>query len=116
MASRTARPFLLDGWLTPNSYGQDYAPLPKGAGIYAFTYFVFDIDDIHEFILYVGMSTNIAQRVANHNLLPKLRSKHRFVAVYFFPLHRSSIREKEREFIRKFKPPYNIIGRIAGEA
>jgi excinuclease UvrABC nuclease subunit len=105
-----------DGWRTPNSYSHHYAPIPNGSGVYILggsinkTY----CEDKKEKVLYVGMSTILCNRIRGHSVIKEIEEINMYVRVFFKSYHSSIIRKEEGELIKKYNPPYNIIGKIRG--
>ena len=104
-----------DGWRTPNTYGNDFAEPECAPGVYLFLMgrdFLF-----HDgLVAYVGMSRNLAQRLSNHPTKAEIDSAAAWVATWFKPTPASNLRCIERQYIRQFDPPWNIIGRKRGIA
>ena len=102
--------FIKDGWKTPDTYTNSYSQLPKKSGVYIFLRR--DIDQKKEDkILYVGMSISISKRIESHNIIPLIKD---FFQIWFKEYPKEQIREIERELIKKYNPPFNIIGRERG--
>ena len=113
--------FDLKGWRTPHSYSNDFAPLPNSACVYVFlrphsvksknTPSGYAI--VHE-LLYVGMSTNLAQRMAAHDLKRSFDRQRDYVQVWFKRCPKDQLRTRERRLIQKLNPPYNLQHRVRG--
>ena len=103
-----------DGWLTPDTYTSNmFAPLSKGAAVYLFlSYQKSDFDNA--LVSYVGQSTNLCQRLAAHEILRDLDQNNFWTMRWFRRTRHSLLRDVEREYIRRFNPPWNIIGRQRG--
>jgi excinuclease UvrABC nuclease subunit len=102
-------------WLTPNTYDHNFAE-PSGSGIYLLCQRKIWYDHsgkVRFKILYVGMSKNLRLRIEGHSVLSELRESFEDVVV-FFRNYPGELRKLERDFIQKFNPPYNIIGRKRG--
>lgn len=101
-------------WRTPDTYGSNYERLPEGPGIYLFSRY--DIDESEKTyrhkVLYVGMSTNIANRCSSHEI-SRLFDPEIYAQIYF-QHHSENLREIEAKYIKLFDPPFNIIGRPRG--
>jgi len=121
--------FNKNDWKTPNSYGEEYQKLPSAAGIYLLALCSFRRNkktfkaSVRHKVLYVGQSTNIANRIESHPVLREL--KERFdkrlesylgfdYVIVFFKEFKDSLRRIEAEYIQGFNPPYNIQGRRRG--
>ena len=113
------RASLIDGgWYSPNTYSVDFDEPPDGPGVYLILGVDFEREPMHEEPLYVGMSLRLARRLANHPVLAELRKIDRYVIqVWFKPmcLAKTALRKEETAAIQRFRPPYNIIGRVRGE-
>lgn len=107
-----------NGWRTPDSYRWFESP-PDAPGIYLFLRIsgLFEPDKRASRVMYVGMSTCIAQRLTGHPIPPQIRldQSHEMLATWFRRFPANQIRAREREHIRRFKPPFNIIGRAPGD-
>lgn len=103
-----------DGWLSPDSYGKDFAVADDIPAVYMFLA-VDDYPDGPFEIAYVGMSTKLANRWATHQTLRKIRDRHEWVQRLFKPTPREALRSVERHYIRHFRPAWNIIGRVPGQ-
>lgn len=101
-------------WLTPNTYDQNFCE-PGGRGIYllAKRTVLHEKRKVKFKILYVGMSLNLRQRLARHEVLTELKGRFDDVVI-FFQNHSDDLRNLERHFIHYFNPPYNTIGRKRG--
>jgi excinuclease UvrABC nuclease subunit len=106
-----------EDWLTPNSYGDNYAELPHGAGIYILVRATWR--PVPKFqVLYVGMSTNIAQRLKGHEikkLCDDCNGATDYVQTYFRAYPKDVLRRRERRLIKAWNPPYNLQHRERGE-
>jgi hypothetical protein len=112
--SRTVTSHLVaDGWVSPDTYRNFYAPLIDGSAVYLFLLFRSDLYD-QAVVAYVGMSTRLKQRIAGHNILPELHMPGHWPMIWFRPVQRSNLRAVERKYITAFDPPWNIIGRRRG--
>lgn len=102
-----------DGWLSPDTYGREFAVAEDFPAIYMFL----AVDDFLEpkfHVAYVGMSTKLASRWAAHPTLRKISSETFYVKRLFKHTPKELLRAEERRYIRHFTPPWNIIGRVAG--
>lgn len=107
-----------DGWNTPDTYSKHFSEIPKASGVYLLLNV--DLEDgKRDRIMYVGMSVRLSTRLSGHEI-QKLISDHLSWAAHvqrwfkLFPAR--DLRKTERHFIRLHRPPYNIIGRVRGEA
>lgn len=65
-------------------------------------------------VSYVGQSQSLARRLrAGHEILYELRRDH-FVRQWFKCFPENLLRDTERELIKFYDPPFNIIGRRRG--
>lgn len=102
-----------DGWCSPDTYDNCFAPLISGAAVYLFLlYRRYDYGSA--FVAYVGMSTKLGQRMASHDVLSKLHTPENWPMRWFKPTATQKLRETERKYIAHFDPPWNIIGRRRG--
>ena len=102
-----------DGWLSPDSYANHFAPVTKRSAVYLFS--VFNRSDFSRcLIAYVGMSTNLKTRLSHHDVLPQLSGPDAWVKRWFKPVPQQQLRDVEWSLIRAFDPPWNIIGRRRG--
>jgi hypothetical protein len=110
------RTFNTEGWLTPNSYSNNFASLPKRPGIYVLVRATWYPTISHR-VLYVGMSTNIAKRLDGHEIkamCDKEDGKNDYVQVYFKTCPPEALRARERRLIKRFNPPFNLQHRVRG--
>ena len=99
-------------WLTPDTYWSNYAQLPETSGIYMFCQVNINGKERTFKPLYVGMSQNIAKRCRGHEI-KRLLPDDEFIRTYYREAN-ENLRAIEREYIRAFNPPFNIIGRPRG--
>ena len=107
-----------DGWLSPDTYGKDFATAGDFSAVYLFMQVDFDLmegRDYRQEIVYVGMSTNLERRWATHQTLRKIRAEGFWVRRMFKPTPRDLLRVEERRYIQKFRPRWNIIGKVPGQ-
>ena len=111
---------IVEGWQTPQTYSNHFSYVPEDSGIYAFIRIQgLRVDEPMEAtVLYVGMSRCLAKRVAGHEILRKIREDlgDPYVQTWFRCYSVETIREAERKHIQRFRAPYNIVGRVRGEA
>lgn len=106
----------LDSWQTPNCYSSQFAPLPKGSGIYLLVLAFFEDGVLDHRILYVGMSRNIANRFINHEVKKACQRDFpsELIKVYFKRYPSEVLRRRERRLIKQINPPYNLQHRQKG--
>ena len=102
-----------DGWVSPNTYCNFFAPLIDGSAVYLFLLFKTASYD-EAMIAYVGMSTRLTQRIAGHNVLHELHMPGYWPMVWFRPVPDKDLRSVESKYIAAFDPPWNIVGRRRG--
>lgn len=103
-----------DGWLSPNTYDNHFAPLIDGPAVYLFQ-LIETYRHRRAVVAYVGMSTALSRRIASHNILPLLSGIDGYwPKVWFKPEEAKSLRKSEKALIRQFDPPWNIAGRQRG--
>ena len=108
------RKFLIvDGWNSPDTYDNCFESLSDGSAVYLFQLYR-RRDYKTAIVAYVGMSTKLSQRLASHNLLPKLATPKIWPMRWFKLTPAQNLREVERKYIAHFNPPWNIIGRRCG--
>jgi excinuclease UvrABC nuclease subunit len=115
--NKDSRRLYQEGWLTPNSYCEDFAPLPEGPGVYLFLNCDISCETgtITEKVLYVGMSTNVSNRCSSHEIMDMINMKYDYVRTYFKSVPVENLRALEKETIQRFNPPFNIVHRKRGE-
>ena len=102
------------GWRTPDTYvSNSFEPLIDGPAVYLFLSYSRD-EFACAIISYVGQSTNLYQRMSNHEILNELDEQDFWTSRWFKPTPSSELRKVERECIQRFNPPWNIIGRARG--
>lgn len=110
-----AKSLFKNGFRTPDTYVSRYfKPLIRGPTIYCFLNTNVDrlSDKIGEQkVLYFGQSTNLINRIRNHETGRKISD---YFAVWFLPVRADELREIEKEYIKRYNPPWNIIHRIRG--
>lgn len=101
------------GWKTPDTYGNEFAPVPKGHGIYLFL-----IHRLHEYDIccaaYVGMSKQIMKRWQAHNILKRLHADGYYTQRWFLSVPMAALAQEERKYIREFDPALNIHSKVSG--
>jgi hypothetical protein len=99
-----------DGWRTPNTYCHKFDVLGDFSAVYALV--VYD-EEYNYKIAYIGMSTRIARRFFNHHALDVIqKSGAHYVQTWFKRVPKDQLRDQERELIRKYDPPLNLIGKV----
>lgn len=104
-----------DGWRTPNTYGNDFAMPEREPGVYLFL-MGRDLWFHDGLVAYVGMSRNLVQRLSAHPTRAEIDSAAAWVSTWFKTVPVCDLRNVERQYIRQFDPPWNIIGRKRGMA
>ena len=102
-----------DGWRTPDTYCKQFADIDAFPAVYLF---LSTIDDAFEksFVAYVGMSTNLRQRMAGHEVLSDLAGRGYHSMRWFKRISKADLRRVEASYIQKFCPPWNISGKPRG--
>lgn len=97
-----------EGWRTPNTYDETFAPIPNRSGIYTLV--------VHErllltdpFVGYVGKSSNLRQRLTAHPVVSEFgrRLPDCFIQRWFLTLPQNVIASAEIAAIRRFNPRAN---------
>ena len=102
-----------DGWKSPDTYRNCFHPVCEDAAIYLFL--LHNRETYSEAVVaYVGMSTNLGQRLSSHNILPLLHETGHWPMRWFKRASETDLRDMERDYIKRFDPPWNIIGRTRG--
>jgi|GEM_PF-2339160 len=111
------RRLVLEGWQTPHTYSNHFAPIPDAAGVYALVVF----PDFLEFkappvIGYVGKSRHLCRRLAGHPVVRLITKEDPdcIVQQWFLELAADRITTAEVDLIRRFNPPYNLQHRCRG--
>jgi len=106
---------VLDGWRTPDTYdSRKFSSFTQKPALYLFLRLETNrlLDTCGDFrILYVGQTTCLKKRMANHEILRKIPV---FVQRWFLPCEAGLLRRQERRLIHYYNPPYNIIHRPRG--
>ena len=104
-----------DGWLSPDTYGKDFAAAENIPAVYMFLASDdFGLAGFH--IAYVGMSMRLKSRWATHPTLRLIQDRHHHVKRLFRPVAPCDLRDVERKYIRQFNPPWNLSGKVRGGA
>jgi len=107
-----------DGWLSPDTYGNDFATAGDFPAVYLFMQVDFDLFESRDYareIVYVGMSTSLERRWATHQTLRKIKAEGLWVRRMFKPTPKELLRVEERRYIQQFRPRWNVIGRVPGQ-
>ena len=104
-------------WKSPDTYNREFSPLPTESGVYLFT--LIDLFDYKSnprvgLVAYVGMSKNILKRISSHPTKRKIEKLNLYTKTWFLPYPEEETRNLERELIRRFNPPWNLIGKKIG--
>lgn len=118
-APKLKQHLISNGWKTPNTYDNCYACPINGPAVYLFLLHGMDkADGFHDFeraiVAYVGMSSRLAQRWTAHSVLREIESFGNYIQRWFLPTPRQMLRSRELHLIKKFDPPWNILGRERG--
>ena len=104
---------IAEGWRTPSTYSDHFDEITDRPAVYLFL--LMNRETYREAIVaYVGMSTRLSQRLSGHNILPLLSRDDLWPMRWFKPVERRDLRRVEREYITRFDPPWNIVGRRRG--
>lgn len=108
-----AQSLIGEGWRSPDTYAQYYAPLVSGPALYLFLLY-----EQREYraglVAYVGMSTKLRQRLENHEVHAALQMPSVWPMRWFKPMPSGQLRAAELRYIKRFNPPWNIVGRRRG--
>jgi len=107
-----------DGWLSPDTYGREFATAGDFPAVYMFMQVDFDLMESRDYkreIVYVGMSSSLARRWAAHPTLRKIKAEGLWVKRLFKPTPEGILRAEERRYIQQFRPRWNVIGRVPGQ-
>ena len=102
-----------DGWVSPDTYDKFFKPVISGPAVYLFLLTEMDTFD-RALIAYVGMSKRLNQRLLGHEVLAQIERPGYWPMRWFKPVPAAELRDIERNYIKKFDPPWNIIGRPRG--
>lgn len=101
------------GWRTPQTYCGCFDEAGNFSAVYLFL--LMDKETFSECaVAYVGMSKRLLSRWHGHNILPELEASPYWTQKWFKRVQPAKLREVEAEYIRRFDPPWNIIGRSRG--
>lgn len=104
-----------DGWRTPNTYCNLFAPITDISAVYLFL--MIDNKDFNRgLVAYVGMSQNLQQRLSGHQILSEIMETGHWVMKWFKPTEPDDLRDVEAKYIIHFDPPWNIAGKQRGVA
>ncbi len=102
-----------DGWQSPDTYCKFYRSIIEGSAIYLFM--IYDNKTFNDaLVAYVGMSADLKQRLSGHEVLQELNVPDYWTMTWFKPTSLGRLRVTELTYIRRFNPPWNIIGRQRG--
>lgn len=104
---------IADGWKTPDTYSNHFAAIESLSAVYLFLMVSGGSFD-SGVVAYVGMSTNLKQRLSAHEIFAQIDRPEVWVMRWFKPVPQASLREVEAAYIAHFNPPWNIIGRPRG--
>ena len=111
---KTEELLISDGWRTPDTYcNKSFMPVEGIPAVYLFE--VVNTETYTTgFVAYVGMSKNLHQRFSSHEILRELYDLDHWVCRWFKPTEEPDLRQIESHYIKKFDPPWNIVGRVRG--
>ena len=98
-----------EGWLTPDTYSNSFAPLPTAPGVYLIL--AVDLCEPRDRkVVYVGKSLDLARRLNNHPVVRGVHSRDGdiFMQRWFREMPAAGITAAEIEAISRFDPPLNI--------
>ena len=108
------RSFLIeDGWHSPDTYCNFFSPIASIPSVYLFQLYSSDTY-LEALVAYVGMTTNLKQRMSGHEILEELKIPGYWTMRWFKPTCPAQLRDVEREYIARFDPAWNIVGRRRG--
>lgn len=104
---------IAEGWKTPDTYGNEFEQAENFPAVYLFL--LTDPETFrHGIVAYVGMSKRLLSRWNSHNVLPVLNASQYWPQKWFRPTRAEMLREIEAKYIRRFDPPWNVMGRRRG--
>jgi excinuclease UvrABC nuclease subunit len=113
-----------DGWRTPDSYSNDFEPLPPSPGVYLISLikFIRNQSSTTPQVLYVGKSTNLIERLSNHEVVAEIRDQvppycletgiNYSIQRWFKNLDLTLIGAAEIELIKQYHPAFNLQHRV----
>jgi len=104
-----------EGWVSPDTYSKFYAPIESIPAVYLFMVHGPDGYD-SALVAYVGMSTNLRQRMSGHEIYAMIERPGYWTMRWFKEVKKENLRSTEGEYIARFDPPWNIAGRVRGVA
>lgn len=112
--AQTVRSMLVrDGWVSPDTYSNCFRTITDIPAVYLFLLYRGE-NYQRALVAYVGMSTNLSQRMSGHEILAQISVPGCWAMRWFKPTQRQDLRMLEREYISRFDPPWNIVGRRRG--
>lgn len=109
---------MADGWLSPDTYCNCFGALSDRPAVYLFLLYKPDAEGWRGYeraiVAYVGMSRRVKTRLSSHDVLPQIETSDSWVMRWFKPTPAKALRETEGHYIRRFNPPWNIIGKTRG--
>jgi hypothetical protein len=107
-----------DGWKSPDTYCRWFEPLKNRPAVYLFLlhrpYNEACVGFTDAIVAYVGMSQRVRTRIHGHDILPLIEAPNAWVMRWFKPTAAKALRETEGHYIRRFNPPWNIVGKPRG--
>lgn len=109
-----------EGWLSPDTYCNYFCTPRDLPAVYLFLMYPpyaegrcgFD----RAIVAYVGMSRRLRTRLATHDVLREINTGDAWVMRWFKPTPANDLRETESHYIRRFNPPWNVVGKTRGVA
>jgi hypothetical protein len=108
-----------DGWFSPDTYSRQFMEIIDGPAVYLFLAYQNDVgSNIPTYgtamVAYVGMSMRLSRRLDGHQILSEVQRAGFWPMRWFKPTLGTELRTTERHLIKKFDPPWNILGRCKG--
>ena len=99
-----------EGWMTPNTYCNKFAPLGDFPAVYALV--VYDAEWTYK-IAYIGMSRRLSKRFGSHHAVAEIKKSGAFYyQTWFKKMDADALRDEERRLIQEYDPPLNLIGKV----
>lgn len=112
-AQAIKKQLIVEGWKTPDTYGNEFEPAKNFPAVYLFL--LTNTDMFQDgLVAYVGMSKRLLSRWNSHNVLPVLNASQYWPQRWFKPVSVDLLRQVEAEYIQRFDPPWNVMGRRRG--
>lgn len=102
-----------EGWRTPQTYCGSFDEAGNFPAVYMFL--LLDHETYSKCaVAYVGMSKRLLARWHGHNILPQLEGSKYWTQKWFKRVLPADLRAVEAQYIERFDPPWNIIGKRRG--